>query len=111
MKITSNDRHEKLGGGSGIVGYRYLTSMEEINEEITESMGTYIEAQEIPLDELKKAKYVYIAPVDRAGNIGNTVKVDLPTYSYSVNYYEEGSQTKVAQSKIVENKLLGEEVE
>ena len=111
VKITSNDRHEKLGGGSGIVGYRYLTSMEEINEEITESMGTYIEAQEIPLDELKKAKYVYIAPVDRAGNIGNTVKVDLPTYSYSVNYYEEGSQTKVAQSKIVENKLLGEEVE
>ena len=111
VKITSNDRHEKLGEGSGIVGYRYLTSMEEINEEITESMGTYIEAQEIPLDELKKAKYVYIAPVDRAGNIGNTVKVDLPTYSYSVNYYEEGSQTKVAQSKIVENKLLGEEVE
>ena len=111
VKITSNDRHEKLGEGSGIVGYRYLTSMEEINEEITESMGTYIEAQEIPLDELKKAKYVYIAPVDRAGNIGNTVKVDLPTYSCSVNYYEEGSQTKLAESKIVENKLLGEEVE
>jgi len=111
VKITSNDRHEKLGEGSGVVGYRYLTSMEETNEDITENVGTYVESEEIPLDELKKAKYVYIAPVDRAGNIGNTVKVDLPTYSYSVNYYEDGSQTKLAESKIVENKLLGEEVE
>lgn len=111
VKITSNDRHEKLGEGSGVVGYRYLTSMEETNEDITENVGTYVESQEIPLDELKKAKYVYIAPVDRAGNIGNTVKVDLPTYSYSVNYYEEGTQKKLAESKIVENKLLGEEVE
>ena len=111
VKITSNDRHEKLGEGSGVVGYRYLTSMEETNEDITENVGTYVESQEIPLDELKKAKYVYIAPVDRVGNIGNTVKVDLPTYSYSVNYYEEGTQKKLAESKIVENKLLGEEVE
>ena len=111
VKITSNDRHEKLGEGSGVIGYRYLTSMEETNEDITENVGTYVESQEIPLDELKKAKYVYIAPVDRVGNIGNTVKVDLPTYSYSVNYYEEGTQEKLAESKIVENKLLGEEVE
>ena len=111
VKIEANDRHEKLGEGSGVVGYRYLTSIQDTNEELTENEGTYIEAQEIPLEELKKAKYVYIAPVDRAGNIGNTVKVNLPTYSYSVNYYEESSQTKLAQSKVVENKLLGEEVE
>lgn len=54
MKITSNDRHEKLGEGSGVVGYRYLTSMEETNEDITENVGTYVESEEIPLDELKK---------------------------------------------------------
>lgn len=110
IKVEANDRHETLGEGSGIVGYRYITSLEDINEEITEDEGTYIEASEIDLNNLTKVRYLYVAPVDRAGNIGTTEKIELPTYSYTVNYYEDGGTTKVAESKIVNDKLLGEEI-
>ena len=59
---------------------------------------------------MNKVKYVYIAPVDKVGNIGETVKVKLPTYSYTVNYYEQGTGEKIAESKVVGDKAKGEEV-
>ena len=110
VKIEANDIHETLGEGSGVIGYRYITSLEDTNEKITEDEGTYIEASEIDLNNLTKARYLYVAPVDRAGNIGTTEKIELPTYSYTVNYYEDGGTTKLSESKVVTDKLLGEEI-
>ena len=107
--ITANDLHETLGEGSGVIGYRYIASNEE-TKEIGEGEGTYIGTNEINLTDAKNVKYVYIAPIDQVGNIGETKRVELPTYSYTVNYYQKGGTNKVAESKIVEGKLLGEKV-
>ena len=111
IEIEANDRHETLGEGSGVVGYRYVTSLEDNGTQITEDSGTYTEESQIDISNMSKIKYVYIAPVDAVGNIGKTVKVELPTYSYTVNYYEEGTETKIANSKVVEDKAIGEEIE
>ena len=110
IKITANDEHQTLGEGSGVVGYRYITSLVDTDIEITEGEGTYTGTNQIDISNMRKVKYVYIAPVDKVGNIGETKKVKLPTYSYTVNYYEEGGTTKVAESKIGEDKALGEEI-
>lgn len=109
--LEANDMHETLGEGSGVAGYRYVASLEDNGTVITENSGTYITENQIDISNMSKVKYVYIAPVDEVGNIGETVKVELPTYSYTVNYYEEGTEEKVAESKVVGDKAIGEEIE
>ena len=109
--LEANDRHATLGEGSGVVGYRYVTSLEDNGTQITEDSGTYTEENQIDTSNMSKVKYVYVAPVDAVGNIGKTVKVKLATYTYTVNYYEEGTNTKLANSKVIGDKAIGEEIE
>ena len=111
INIVANDNHPQFGTGSGVASYKYVTSMTDENiviDESTQAMATT--SNQIPDSNLYNAKYVYIAAVDAVGNIGNTVKVELPTYSYTVNYYEQGTNTKVANSKTVNEKALGESI-
>ena len=77
--LESNDRHETLGEGSGVAGYRYVTSSRDMNKRIMSGEGTFIEASEIDISNMNDVKYLYIAPVDKVGNIGQTVKIELQT--------------------------------
>ena len=77
--LEANDRHETLGEGSGVTGYRYVTSSRDMNKRIMSGEGTFTEASEIDISNMDNVKYLYIAPVDKVGNIGQTIKIELPT--------------------------------
>ena len=77
--LEANDRHETLGEGSGVAGYRYVTSSRDMNKRIMSGEGTFTEASEIDISNMDNVKYLYIAPVDKVGNIGQTIKIELPT--------------------------------
>ena len=77
--LEANDRHEILGEGSGVAGYRYVTSSRDMNKRIMSGEGTFTEASEIDISNMNDVKYLYIAPVDKVGNIGQTVKIELST--------------------------------
>ena len=77
--LEANDMHETLGEGSGVAGYRYVTSSRDMNKRIMSGEGTFTEANEIDISNMNDVKYLYIAPVDKVGNIGQTAKIELPT--------------------------------
>ena len=77
--LEANDMHETLGEGSGVAGYRYVTSSRDMNKRIMSGEGTFTETSEIDISNMNDVKYLYIAPVDKVGNIGQTVKIELPT--------------------------------
>ena len=77
--LEANDRHETLGEGSGVTGYRYVTSSRDMNKRIMSGEGTFTEVNEIDISNMDNVKYLYIAPVDKVGNIGQTIKIELPT--------------------------------
>ena len=77
--LEANDRHETLGEGSGVAGYRYVTSSRDMNKRIMSGEGTFTEVNEIDISNMDNVKYLYIAPVDKVGNIGQTIKIELPT--------------------------------
>lgn len=83
--LTGNDRNATLNKeGSGIAEYKYLGSSSE-NEEEIETRGKTTNTNKISLSELKNVKYAYIVAIDRAGNISQKQKIQLPTYKITVN--------------------------
>ena len=76
--LEANDRHETLGEGSGVAGYRYVTSSRDMNKRIMSGEGSFTEKNEIDISNINNVKYLYIAPVDKVGNIGQTIKIELP---------------------------------
>ena len=50
-----------------------------MNKRIMSGEGTFTKANEIDISNMDNVKYLYIAPVDKVGNIGQTIKIELPT--------------------------------
>ncbi len=66
LKVTSNDIHKTLGEGSGVTKYRYLASMEKLNNpELTlENSIEVRKYDEIIIPDVYKMKYVYVVAED-----------------------------------------------
>ena len=87
--LTGNDRNTTLNKeGSGIVEYKYLGSSDEdvdVGAGLASAQWKETTSNKIPLSELKNVKYAYIVAIDRAGNISQKQKIQLPTYKITVN--------------------------
>ncbi len=80
IKITSNDEHERLGEGSGVIKYRYLASEEKIEkpELTTENSIEVNKDEKIMIKDIYKVKYVYLVAKDYVGNISNIYEFEVP---------------------------------
>lgn len=68
VSIVANDRHARLGEGSGVAKYRYITSTSKLeNPEITKENSTEVNANEnIVVQNIDKVRYVYVVAEDLA---------------------------------------------
>ncbi len=80
ITITSNDEHETLGEGSGVVKYRYLASEEKIeNPTLTIENSTEVnKTEEIKIKDIYKMKYIYIVAEDYVGNTSEVYEFKVP---------------------------------
>ncbi len=79
LVINSNDEKEGLGEGSGVSKYRYITSLEKLeNPEITAENSIEVSKDnEIILENLSEANFIYVIAEDRAGNISDVYELRL----------------------------------
>ncbi len=80
ITITSNDEHETLGEGSGVVKYRYLASEEKIeNPTLTIENSTEVnKTKEIKIKDIYKMKYIYVIAEDYVGNTSEVYEFKVP---------------------------------
>ena len=80
ITITSHDKHETLGEGSGVVKYRYLASEEKIeNPTLTIENSTEVnKTEEIKIKDIYKMKYIYIVAEDYVGNTSEVYEFKVP---------------------------------
>ncbi len=80
LTLTSNDEHETLGEGSGVVKYRYLASEEKLeNPEVTKSNSIEVKLnEEIKIKDIYKIKCIYVVAEDYVGNISEVYEFKAP---------------------------------
>ena len=80
LTLESHDRHERLGEGSGVVKYKYITSNEKLEKPIiSNENGIEVKVDEkIVIDKIYEVKYVYVIAEDLVGNISDVYEVKIP---------------------------------
>ncbi len=99
LNITSNDRHELLGEGSGVTKYRYMTSEEKL-ENVDMSEYENIEVgvdEEIVISNINDKKYIYVVAEDKVGNVSETYEVKIADLELttSVNLSTENKKGEI----------------
>ena len=80
VSVTAHDRHSNLGEGSGVVKYRYITSVEKLeNPEITENNSQEIDKDtELKIPNISEVKYIYVVAEDLVGNTSESYEIEVP---------------------------------
>jgi hypothetical protein len=61
---------------AGLAGYYYTTDRNE-NTMVLENNGQFTADEAVEIDNVEKTMYLHIAPVDKAGNIGDTIHIRI----------------------------------
>lgn len=109
VQVTANDNHTIYGAGSGIAGYKYVAMKngEEVEKYTTQNI--------INLSEFAGMEFIFVKPVDNAGNLGKQIELELPQYEITINanggLYEEEAIVKLTGVYGMEEYLIEPEKE
>ncbi len=78
MSIVANDVHEKLGEGSGVVKYRYITSDKKLDNPDVSTGKEINKNEKMVIDEIYNVKYIYIEAEDLVGNVSEVYEFKIP---------------------------------
>ena len=96
VHVTANDRHTTLGEGSGVVKYRYITSMQKLEKpQITENNSQEIGKDEmLTIPNINEVKYIYIVAEDLVGNVSESYEIEVPQLVLRSQVNQEGADGK-----------------
>ena len=79
LSVTTHDKHEVWGDGSGVVKYRYMVSGEKIeNPDVSTFTNELNVGKDIVIENLPEVKYVYVVAEDLVGNVSKVYEVEIP---------------------------------